>query len=603
MNLNAPRPLLKKTALFVVFVLFFLSFLSIKLWDYDFWFHIATGRYIVEKREIPSQDTFNFVTEENRGRFSGTILREKFLMRAYWLSQVIFFYIFSWFGSWGMVVLRSLLLTITLMLVYTGLRRSGVTELFSLSLLIPIFSVLLTKYTGERPLLFTFVIALLVFLLIEDFLRSQGKGIYFLPFIMMLWSNLHGGYILGIVFILIYITIESSRYMLRKSVLQQNKFYLFISLLLVSVVFSSLNPNGLTVFSMFDQKYNAFYANIQEYQPLFEFYRKKVVNMNFAVLFIVVITAVTLLLRSLKMRPDHLLLLVGMFVESLLHQRYFVFSATIGMVIVGGELAGFYRNLSWKRVFFQKNIVRKAGTFAMIFSLLFFTGKTALAVRENLRNISSIHSIESGKGAVDFIEKSNLKGRMFNMDAIGGYAIWRLYPGRQVFADTRLLDIASLIEFSNIISANSADVGGQPLWERLLGTYKVDFMVVNPFDQYGNLVPLIEAVIENERWVMVFADRSYFIFVRNSENNQTVIDSYSIAKNDAYWHIIKLASANAMDHAANPAYFKSIGVSFMRLKDYGEADKAFRHVLRLDPGNREALNALSEMHEMKSTGK
>lgn len=603
MILSTHQKLLKKTALFIVFLLFLLSFASIKLWDFDFWFHISTGRYIVEKNEIPSHDVFSFVTEENRGRFSGTDLREKFIMRAYWLSQVIFFYIFTLFGSWGIVLLRSLLLTMVLVLVYAGLRRSGSPALFSLSLLIPVFYVLLTKYTGDRPVLFTFVLSLLVFLIIEDYLKAKNRWILFLPFIMLAWSNLHGGYMLGVAFISVYLMVEGFRYLLKKSTLSKDKFYLFVSLLTVSIVFSFINPNGLTIFSMFSSKYNVFHTNIQEYQPLFDFYAKNVVRMNYNVLFIVLITILTVLLRSVQMRLEHIILIVGLFVESLSHQRFFVFSATIGIIIVGNELTAFYRYLTSKYDFFQKDIFRKIATSTMIIFLMFFSGKTAFALKENLRSVSSVHIVDTPKGAVDFIEKNNLQGRMFNTDAIGGYAIWRLYPGKQVFADTRLLDIATLTEFDNIMSANSIDVGGKPLWEKLIDMYSINFVVTNPLDAYGNLVPLVSALVENERWTLVYVDINYFIFLKNNEGNNQLIDKFRIARNDTYWHIINLVSSKALNNADNPFFFKTIGEYFLRLKDYEEAEKAFKHVLRIDPGNQAALKTLSRINNMKADEK
>ena len=58
------------------FVVCFLTFLKVDLWDYDFWWHIATGRYIVETGSLPDKDPFSYTStlEENKisspkGRF------------------------------------------------------------------------------------------------------------------------------------------------------------------------------------------------------------------------------------------------------------------------------------------------------------------------------------------------------------------------------------------------------------------------------------------------------------------------------------------------------------------------------------------------------
>jgi hypothetical protein len=586
---------------FILFSLFFLSFLSIKLWDYDFWWHIATGRYIVENHEIPSQDRFSYITEYNRELFKSTSLREKFLMRQYWLAQVIFYYIYTIFGPWGIVTMRSLLLTLTLWLVYKGLRKFGVPNLLSFSLLIPVFYVL-HKYTGERPVLFSFVLAVLVFLVIESFLKSKGKTIYFLPLVMLVWSNLHGGFALGVVFIGVYLTVEILKVILKKSELSKNKFYLFISLMALSLISSFLNPNGLITILMFQSKYQVFTASVQEYQPLLNFYVKKVFSIDYSLFFIIVLTVITLILRFMRMQLSHLILAIGLLIMSFLHQRYFVFSATVGIIIVGKEIGGLYRTwLSRYESSKWKNF-RTVLVSAMALFILFSAVKTTLALADNIKkNFSGDHVINTGRYAIEFIEENRIPGRMFNTDAIGGYAIWRLYPWKQVFTDTRAIDIASLVEYKAILAAKTLEKGKELLWERLLEMYNINFVVIEPLDYYGGLVPLIKAINENEHWVLIYTDSNCLIFIRNSEENKDLIKRFHLNKELGYWSIIAKASFMALgEKTENPFFFSTIGECFMKLRNYNEAEKAFRHVLRIEPGNAVAAKTLAEIRDMKT---
>lgn len=594
------KKILISTSVFVLFSLFFLSFLNIGLWDYDFWWHIATGRYIVEHKEIPTQDKFSFVTEENRGQFKVTALRERFLMRQYWLAQVIFYYIYTLFGPWGIVAMRSLLLTLTLGLVYKGLRRFEVPQLFSLSLLIPVFYVF-HKYTGERPVLFTFVFAVLTFLLIEDYLKSKGenKALCSLPPAMLIWSNLHGGFIIGIILIIVYLVIESFKFILKKSNLPKDKFYIFLLIMIPSLILSFLNPNGWIVFLMFQSKYQIFTSGIQEYRPLFEFYLKNVSRIDYALLFIVSITAITLLIRFIKMQLSHIILLGGMFIMGLLQQRYFIFSATIGMIIVGKELASLYRYVLKRTESPNYDKFEKVTVSLIVLFMFFFAGKTSLAIAKNIRNLSVPPVVDAPRGAIEFIERNKIPGRLFNTDLIGGYAIWRLYPWKQVFTDTRAIDIASAVEYKNIVAANPAIVGGKPVWEILLDMYNVTIVVTNPLDYYGNLLPLVKSIIENERWALVYTDGNYLVFVKRNKENQEIISRHPLTKEDAYWSIIAKASFMALSNTDNPYLFSVIGECFMGLKIYEEAEKAFKHVLRIEPDNMAARKAIDEIHIIK----
>ena len=47
----------------LLFLVFINKYLSYSLWDYDFWWHISTGRYIVENHHLPESDPFSYATE------------------------------------------------------------------------------------------------------------------------------------------------------------------------------------------------------------------------------------------------------------------------------------------------------------------------------------------------------------------------------------------------------------------------------------------------------------------------------------------------------------------------------------------------------------
>src|SRR4030042_6492002 len=87
---------------FILFSGFLSNYLTLNLWDYDFWWHIATGRYIVSERHLPEKDPFSFTStmEENKNSFPE---REKFILKKYWLAQVLFYAIFNYTGPTGII--------------------------------------------------------------------------------------------------------------------------------------------------------------------------------------------------------------------------------------------------------------------------------------------------------------------------------------------------------------------------------------------------------------------------------------------------------------------------------------------------------------------
>lgn len=127
-----------------------------------------------------------------------------------WGSGVVFYQFFKYGGSQALFWLKFLLVEILLVLschlyLLGGLRKSlkppsRVSEAFyALCLPIAVYLLLPDVDTTIRCQLFTFVgFALFLYLLKR---HSQGRltyGIWLLPLIMILWANVHGGFIIGL---------------------------------------------------------------------------------------------------------------------------------------------------------------------------------------------------------------------------------------------------------------------------------------------------------------------------------------------------------------------------------------------------------------------
>jgi hypothetical protein len=318
-------------------------------------------------------------------------------------------------------------------------------------------------------------------------------------------------------------------------------------------------------------------------------------TVDYPALTVVGISLFTVLLRFAKMRVSHLILFSGMFVMGILHQRYFVFTATVGMLIVGKEIGEVYKYLSKRLPSLTFNKIQPFATSFLVLFVLLFIGKISFAVAQNVDRLSSDHAVKSAEGAIRFIEQNKIPGRMFNTDLIGGYAIWRLYPWKQVFMDTRSLNIAYVVEYRNVVSANPAKVKVKPMWERILKMYDVNFVVTNSLHHDGSLLPLSGALLENERWALVYTDGTFMVFVRNSPENQSLIEKFPLKKEHGYWSIVAIASAAALHNADNPFLFTTIGECFMKLENHEEAEKAFNHALKIDPNNKPARRALVKL--------
>jgi hypothetical protein len=115
-------------------------------------------------------------------------------------------------------------------------------------------------------------------------------------------------------------------------------------------------------------------------------------------------------------------------------------------------------------------------------------------------------------GAAAFIEQTDLRGRMYNTHRLGGYLIWRLgelghAEGRKVFWDGRLLLFRGLFEqIGNALAASDQEAAVDTLIQRL----GVDYAVLD----YPDENPIALRLREDPGWALVYWDDSAMVLVK-----------------------------------------------------------------------------------------
>jgi len=160
--------------------------------DGDVGRHIRVGREILRSGEIPRTDIF-----------SHTMFGEPFVPYE-WLSELSFAMADQIAGLTGVAVLSSLLFAATSLVVYSTVRRIGAGPLFA-SLAAALSMVLQAVHLLPRPHLFTTLLAATFLLLLETY-RSRDSllALGALVPLMVLWVNLHGGFLVGFILLAVY---------------------------------------------------------------------------------------------------------------------------------------------------------------------------------------------------------------------------------------------------------------------------------------------------------------------------------------------------------------------------------------------------------------
>jgi len=195
------------TALFLAlfFAYHFSVNMNMTLNDPDVFWHLKTGDYILENHEVPEQDPFSFTSPV-------PLSREQLIgLRAQWLGQVVFALANKAKGLLGVVMLRNVLIITPMIILLLWLLRRKTNPWEAFIVLALPASMLSTQlfYSFERPQGLSFNLLLLVAILLERVRSRSAHGGFDISFLLLplftaLWSNIHAGYIVGNIVIVIY---------------------------------------------------------------------------------------------------------------------------------------------------------------------------------------------------------------------------------------------------------------------------------------------------------------------------------------------------------------------------------------------------------------
>ena len=154
--------------------------------DPDYWWHVRTGQLIAETGAVPSADPYSF-----------TAAGQPWVAHE-WLSELLFYAVQHAVGYAGNVVLIGALGALAAMALFATCRLWGVGELAAVLLVLWAFGMSVGSF-GVRPQTFTRVLLALLVLVLSLYRRDGNwRWLVAVPPIVLVWTNLHGGFAIGL---------------------------------------------------------------------------------------------------------------------------------------------------------------------------------------------------------------------------------------------------------------------------------------------------------------------------------------------------------------------------------------------------------------------
>lgn len=604
----------EKILISLFFIAVFLNFLG-PIVDPDFPFHLKTGEYIYQHREIPQDDPFSFYGE-------GIITdRERFTLSQYWISQVIFYKLFSIFGPAGIIILRASVLSALVFLLWLILRKRG----FYFSILIAIsVTIMFQTIKADRPQFFSFFFALMLIWLIEKFREKPDSKtpLYFVPPMMLLWANMHAGFVFGIAILIIYALSEGLKFFINKTNLIGNPMakkpmVFFLLIVFLSAVFTYINPitnNQLLTTIESHTDVNWLYKDIREYvSPIKEmelYFGARFAAFIFFFLFGFIIISLCLnVIRTRSIDLTSLALIVFSSAAAFYALRYIPFFVAVAL-----PLCRNYRIFNSSDFLLLRRIKRSSVVYALFLMLCLFLIITAMKDYKYIFRLGP--SDRYPEHAANFLRDIQIKSNVFNQFNRGSYLMWRLYPDYKFFNDTRFISLEAVYETNaisftldnynqptNLALANalsdflSGEAGridvrsehiqdkksGESLWQRLLDKYNIDLVVLEATADFTKeLYPLTVRLIKDDEWVLIYLDGMMQIFIRKKEEYSDIIKKVGLPKDFIYTEIILETQPLVTRGVPISSPYSSLAFAYMMKGNHEKARIMIDAALELD---------------------
>lgn len=465
--------------------------------DPDFWWHLRTGRFIVETRGVPRTDIF-----------SGTFFGREWVAHE-WLSEVLLYLTRQAFGYAGLVVGFALVISAAMWIVYRRCaERAGHPYVAGFALLLGALAA--SPTWGVRPQMFSFLFASIFVAVLDDYVRKRHRrGVWLLVPLMILWVNMHAGFALGLA--LIVLTIAGLVLDFRFSD-EEKKERLWRRVRPLVFVFGacvlavSLNPAGArlylypfeTLTSRAMMKYINEWFSPDFHEPMFQ----PLAALLFA-------TFAAMVLSRRRVRPSAVLLLAATGYAALRSGRNVPFFALVAAPLLA-EHAWKWLTRDGRGGWLTKPERTEAGAQAILKVVLnvvlLVVAPLALCCLR-VRQVSARESADEAKNfplaAVEFIRETRPPQPVYNEYGWGGYMIWKLYPDYRVYIDGRA-DVYGDAYMEEFLKTHDAAAN----WRAPLEHEGVRTVVLNPE------APLASLLRQEGGWRKVFEDGQAVIFVR-----------------------------------------------------------------------------------------
>lgn len=489
--------------------------------DDDFFWHLATGRYIVENKSVPDSDVFGYVTYGSKW------------IPFEWGWDVMTYGLYKLGGYNLILIFRSVIFCLIFLIYSLLLRRFSVNVFLSLSMLFLLLVSIMDRLS-PRPHIFTYLFFVCLLYILLNFRYGDRdkyiKYLYLIPLIFLLWSNIHMGVMAGGLILFVYTVTETIIYFKHEfrafdtAPLKKGEFRVIWIVSIISALMLLVNPHGFSTYLYaYDHTKLKMLETVNEWQSPFG----SKIDFGFVItLYRIFLFLGILVLIYAYSKRDLLFALITLSfaVYSVRAVRFTVDYEIITLFFITVSLSFFIRKFPSVNGFMSKPLpLILLGAF-MIYVIVQIPSNNIYNQLKYYRIFGwGINDEFIPVQLFDFMKEHNISGTPFNHFGTGGFLVWS-FPGEKNYIDSRNLNDEIFNEYNQIIYM-------KPGFEKIIEDRGMDYAIYLDPDlirRPGDMKYLITNYFNRSpKWKLVFWDDKSMLFLKDVPKFKDVIDIYS----------------------------------------------------------------------------
>ena len=456
--------------------------------DYDFWARLVVGKSYFQTGTLFHNDFQSYGT-------TGEFIDHE------WGSSLIFYLIQNNFGDFGLYLFKSIIIFLTVFLITKTIRlENKKIRLYFLFFFFTLQGITYNIFSTIRCQTFSFFFfALYLYILRKVQKEKNYRILWCLPLLNIVWANLHGGFAIGLITVLIFAIGEF---------LNKRDWKPYLWTFSVSAVTTLINPYGIKYIYFIFNALALDRVHVLEWQSSFWGINKYMLLKYKLFFFPVIGLFIYSIFKEINLKGTEkfyksidktkYLLLIFMLIISIKSLRFHVFFT---YSVIALCYCDFYKIFSLKLPKIIDN------TKEIILCVLIF-----ISLISHLYDYKFINTVKNGiypVYCIEFLKLNNIKGNLLLNFHLGSYASYKLYPNNLIYMDGRYEEV-----YDTGLINDMADIFRCINYKNILKKSNHEIIIIEKY------YPLYNALKNDKDWFLAYEDSAFGLFLLNKYKNK-----------------------------------------------------------------------------------